>query len=1258
MGGMYWTGLSTHWPSRRGASVGGTVGRRSRRAIGRLIPIALLVLLLASRSAPTERVTAAALRQDQESIGYRLVDTWANQPWTLTPGRYGLPADISSAPDGTIFILDGRHQALHILAPDGQPIRVIELPRDPAERGLWRAQRLDVGFDGVIHVLSEGQRQPNGWFAFRVTRLAADGTELDRFDAVSDGHKIYKDVAVGLDRRVYLSVATSDNPFVIWPGPTPTPDPSALPVQVGVEVFSPDGDYQMIITDPALCSPDSLDVARDDTLYVVNKCPSPFGNVPPGATPTPRPSLADQAMPPPDTKVEGVFIFGPDHRLREKVPFNGPDDVAVGPAGVFVSRTTEIFALRDPQPLFSAPSGRVYSAYFDQVVFHLDVPADGRVLASMTHCYFQGLVRFDQPSGRPATPAYVGVTDQPEIEGPVYPIRVAAGQEVDVLQGQYFVWDLGQEQQYVIRPSMQDAQSVQRWTRQGASRAATRLRSQVGLCAGSDARWIRDVASDGADIYTVDPTILQLRPDDTVPRWSFWPGVLSEDPAIKSRLQAVSADAGRVAMLDVGTQTVIVLDRAKTVLNAWSVAGLAVNALPVDLALAGDRIYLADAGRNRVLVRGLDGTALGEWPIHDGPVGLDVGPTGDVFVLGRGRWAFRYRPDGALVSSWPMPDRVRHAGDIAVDDDGHVYVTTVERSPIEGPGTPLVRDFPKYALGEAAVWVFEEFKENVPPPAPVPPGACLTKRDKTAAPRRIPLGRDVEVHLEVSGSCPGRTEPVQIVLAFDTSRSMNFDDALPRAQDEIATWLGRLDPRTTDVALVTFSDGAALELPLSPNLMSVRARVASLVAWGDTRMGVGLDAALRELTGSRGNPAAKRLILLVTDGVYKDEPLNVLPAIRAAGIDVYALLYPTREFDQGYLQGLQILTGDEQRVLMDPDAAQLEALFGELAQTHEEPGLFETITIEDIIPANMRYVPDSAEPPAVLVGNTLVWTLGASPANSPITLRYRLIPQEVGVWPTNVEATARYRDALANDGRIVFPIPEVEVFTLGYHAYLPFAAKAACQRIDSVDVVLVLDTSSSMLDPAVDGFRTKLDAAREAAGAFLAVLRLPVDRAAVVSFNVSARRMVDLTGDRQALWNGLLALESSPGTHIDLGLAEATRVLSTRAPTANRPVVILLTDGLQNGSTDPVRAQADALKRLGALVYTIGLGSAIDRTLLQDIASSPDRYYESPTDAQLQAIYGQISARLACDANGGNSGNSGLGQRIHGLSGFAGLNGW
>ena len=84
---------------------------------------------------------------------------------------------------------------------------------------------------------------------------------------------------------------------------------------------------------------------------------------------------------------------------------------------------------------------------------------------------------------------------------------------------------------------------------------------------------------------------------------------------------------------------------------------------------------------------------------------------------------------------------------------------------------------------------------------------------------------------------------------------------------------------------------------------------------------------------------------------------------------------------------------------------------------------------------------------------------------------------------------------------------------------------------------------------------------RLAARAFLGLLSLPGDRAAVVGFNAEATVAQGMTGDRAALEAALAALPRQPGTRIDLGLAEARRILGSTNRGGNLPIVILLTDG-------------------------------------------------------------------------------------------------
>jgi hypothetical protein len=254
-----------------------------------------------------------------------------------------------------------------------------------------------------------------------------------------------------------------------------------------------------------------------------------------------------------------------------------------------------------------------------------------------------------------------------------------------------------------------------------------------------------------------------------------------------------------------------------------------------------------------------------------------------------------------------------------------------------------------------------------------------------------------------------------------------------------------------------------------------------------------------------------------------------------------------------------------------------------------------------------------------------------------LSMTYTLEPLEVGTWPTNVVASAAYKDALGFDGGLLFPVPQVTVYELDRRAsiYLPILMKGSCpKRERPLDIVLALDTSSSMTEAAPGG-GTKLDAAVVAAGSFLDLLSLGRDRAGLVSFDREAVRRAGLTGDRAVLNQALSGLSSAQGTRIDLGLAEAGATLSAgRRPDA-RAVVVLLTDGIQSqGSQQDVLDQATSVKGRGMLLYTIGLGADVQPDLLRQVASSPDRYFPSPSPADLAEIYRQISERLACEVTG------------------------
>ena len=199
------------------------------------------------------------------------------------------------------------------------------------------------------------------------------------------------------------------------------------------------------------------------------------------------------------------------------------------------------------------------------------------------------------------------------------------------------------------------------------------------------------------------------------------------------------------------------------------------------------------------------------------------------------------------------------------------------------------------------------------------------------------------------------------------------------------------------------------------------------------------------------------------------------------------------------------------------------------------------------------------------------------------------------------------------------------------------------------DIVLVVDLSSSMLRPARSG-RTKAAAALDAARSLVAELRLArdgwgrQDQLAVVGFNGRAWTAIGLSGDEAAVHGAIdgLAAEVDEGTRLDLAFEQAAAALQAGPRlAANRPVVVVMTDGLPNqvpfppgGSQEAtVLAAAERLKATGARVFTVGVGAPDDvlRALLEQAASRPGDFRMAADAEDLAAIYREIAGVIdAC----------------------------
>ncbi|XVJ66674.1 MAG: VWA domain-containing protein [Lacibacter sp.] len=197
---------------------------------------------------------------------------------------------------------------------------------------------------------------------------------------------------------------------------------------------------------------------------------------------------------------------------------------------------------------------------------------------------------------------------------------------------------------------------------------------------------------------------------------------------------------------------------------------------------------------------------------------------------------------------------------------------------------------------------------------------------------------------------------------------------------------------------------------------------------------------------------------------------------------------------------------------------------------------------------------------------------------------------------------------------------------------------------EGIDIMLCMDVSGSML--AEDFKPNRMEAAKEVAAKFIEGRK--TDRIGLVIFSGESFTQCPLTTDHGVLISQVYGVRSGvlqDGTAIGSGLA--TGVERLKKSESKSKVVVLLTDGENNGGLiDPATAMEIA-KTFNVKVYTIGVGTEgfatmpqqsagggitrtqekvnIDEKLLKEIARQTGGAYFRATDNEsLQNIYSQI----------------------------------
>src|SRR6202000_1610212 len=141
---------------------------------------------------------------------------------------------------------------------------------------------------------------------------------------------------------------------------------------------------------------------------------------------------------------------------------------------------------------------------------------------------------------------------------------------------------------------------------------------------------------------------------------------------------------------------------------------------------------------------------------------------------------------------------------------------------------------------------------------------------------------------------------------------------------------------------------------------------------------------------------------------------------------------------------------------------------------------------------------------------------------------------------------------------------------------------------EGIDIVLCLDISGSML--AQDFTPNRMEAAKNVASEFID--NRPTDRIGLVIFSGESFTMCPLTTDRTVLKSQLFNVQSGlleDGTAIGSGLATGGERLKD-SPSKSK-VIILLTDGENNGGLIDPNTAKEIAKSVGVRVYTVGMGT-------------------------------------------------------------------
>jgi Ca-activated chloride channel homolog len=258
---------------------------------------------------------------------------------------------------------------------------------------------------------------------------------------------------------------------------------------------------------------------------------------------------------------------------------------------------------------------------------------------------------------------------------------------------------------------------------------------------------------------------------------------------------------------------------------------------------------------------------------------------------------------------------------------------------------------------------------------------------------------------------------------------------------------------------------------------------------------------------------------------------------------------------------------------------------------------------------------------------TLFGTASSQPQTSTPPAQGNLVLKVTQVNTSNFPKVVVYISAIDSSGNPVVVNPnELVLEENGQEVKTDLVAGAG--ESGPLTTMLVIDISGSMNTSG------KLSMAKKVAEDYITQMRSN-DMAGVIAFNNKVNTIQAITADHDALTTSIDMLKAGDDTAIYDALLKAVDLLN---PLPGRKAIIVLTDGLDNRSTNKPSDVIKAIGQSGLSISTIGLGNpgqstgnitALDEKTLSALAENAGGSYGLATDqATLKQIYEKYGRTL------------------------------